>query len=168
MDPRNLAAVTLLSVVIWIALASVFCPPVAFMQATPPAMPTPPPAPTPCFDQTGSGCRMVYVPMIVGQLPRAFTAEELGDLSTLDGSSTCQGRLIRGSIRYFVNGTAPSAVVGTLVPPAPGTAEELRDPTGTLELEGDVIILYAGELIRGFKTIAATQGEAEISWDCQL
>lgn len=164
MDPRNLAAITLLSVVLWIALASVFCPPVAFGQSPPSAIP---PAPVPCMNSDGS-CRMVYVPMIVGQMPRAFTVAEIGEPGTLDGSSTCQGRLIRGAIRYFVNGTAPSAVVGTLVPPAPGTPEELRDPTGTLELDGEVILLYSDDLILGFKTIAATQGEAEISWDCQL
>lgn len=141
----------------------------AFGQTqTPPSPPPLPPPLVPCMNNSGEGCRMIYVAMIINHLvPRAFTIAELGGTPPRDGS-ICQGRLMRGSIRYFVNGTAPSAMIGTLVPPAPETPEDQRDPTGTLELDGDVILLYDAGLIAGFKAIAATTEESEVSWDCQL
>ena len=161
MRRKPILVAVLAAAAFWVTLAAV-----VFGQAPPPPPPPPPPL-IPCTNPMGpEGCRMVGIPMIgIGQMPRWFTASELG--GPVQEDAQCQGRLIAGAIRYFVNGTAPSAVVGTLVPPAPETREEDRDPTGTLEA-GDVIVLWSRDLILGFKTVSANSALAELSWDCAL
>ncbi len=77
----------------------------------------------------------------------------------------CQGKLVQGSLRYFINGTAPSSLVGTLVPQIPG---RIIDSTGTLEETGDIILLYSKKDILGFKATQANWGGAELSWECSL
>lgn len=169
MRPRAILTALVLSAAFWFAILGALLLSASFAIGQQPPPPSIPPTPVPCANGV-DGCRMISVVMIVdGPLPRAFTELELGiPFAKLTASSQCQGRLARGSLRYFVNKTAPSATVGTLVPPAPETRDEDRDPTGTLEEDGTVILLYSGDLIAGFKAIAATTTTAELTWDCQL
>lgn len=77
----------------------------------------------------------------------------------------CQGKLVSGSLRYFVDKTAPSSQVGTLFPQMPG---QIKDPTGTLEEDGQTILLFGKDLILGFKATQSNWGGAELSWECAL
>ncbi len=102
--------------------------------------------------------------MKIDGLSRVFTKDDLlVDPKTIDSGALCQGRLLKGSFRYFVNGTAPSSMVGTLVPPVNPDS----DPTGTLEGD-DYILLYNKDLILGFKATQSNWGGAEIAWECKL
>lgn len=143
----------------------------ALLQAAPPqAVSTPPihehnPVMAPCETSNSEMC--MNLSMVVDGGTRAFTTQDFGkDPKTIDEFAVCHGRLARGTLRYFINGTAPSSLVGTLVPTdLPET--ELSDPSGTLE-PGGLINLYNRQLITGFKATQANWSGAEIIWECKL
>jgi hypothetical protein len=150
---------------------------------TPPAMPPPQlqegPPPTqpagtvPCTENPAESC--VPVQMVIDGAGRAFTAADFGGtpLDMLSEAAVCTGRVTRGTFRYFYNGTAPSALVGILVPyPAQARDEQGQivpplDPEHTLEESGTVVRLYNRGHIVGFKAVWADWGGAEIAWECQ-
>lgn len=129
------------------------------------------PTTAPCVSQS-NGETCLHFSMTLTRAARAITEMDLQrPFSELESQSICQGRLARGTLRYFTNGTAPSALIGILVPlPEHLNGEpDYRDPldvSGTQE--GDVINLYSKELIMGFKATEANSGGAEISWECAL
>ena len=140
------------------------------LQAAPPqAVSTPPihehsPVPVQCETNTAETC--IAITMKVDGSTRSFTAQDFGgkDPKAIDEFSVCHGRMSKGSIRYFANGTAPSSLVGTVVP---AVDPEVEDPNGTLEPD-NLINLYNRELITKFKSTQANWGGAEIVWECKL
>lgn len=142
----------------------------ALLQASPPqAVTTPPihehsPVPVQCETNTAETC--IAITMKVEGGTRSFTSADFGgkDPKAIDEFSVCHGRMSRGSIRYFANGTAPSSLVGTVVPALDDT---LQDPNGTLE-PGDLINLWNRDLITKFKSTQANWGGAEIVWECKI
>lgn len=105
--------------------------------------------------------------------PRAITAADVGvgglSISSQplpDWVEHCVGRLSSGSYRYYVDGTAPSATMGTLVP-QPTNADPMHDPTNTLEDNGSTVLLYNRQLVLGWKAMEAHGYTAVIYWECQ-
>lgn len=136
----------------------------------PPPPPPPPPAPAPCTVNPAAPCTS-FAMVIEGWAPRAITAEDLGgrDPATIPEGAVCLGRLSIGRLRYFTDGTAPSALVGTIAPvPAGAEPQAATDPHGTLEESGEAILLYNRDLILGFKATPADWSLAELSWECTL
>jgi len=127
----------------------------------------------PCTSNPAEPCHVI--PMTITREPRAFTPADFNGqpLAQLDEHIVCAGRLSRGRYRYFVDGTAPSALIGTLVPSSLGTFipqnpdDPTLDPSGTLE-DGDIIMLYNRALVLGFKAVQADSGGAELVWECNL
>lgn len=113
-----------------------------------------------CSFDPGRMC--TYHQMIIKEGPSAFIGPEF---KSAQDQAMCQGKLVSGSLRYMINGTAPSSLVGTVVPQIPN---QINDPTGTLELEGNVILLTNKKDILGFKATQANWGGAELSWECSL
>jgi hypothetical protein len=119
------------------------------------------PAMAPCETAPAEMC--INITMVVGEGARAFTEKDFGrDPATIAEYAVCHGRMGRGSIRYFDDGTAPSSVVGKLVP-----ALEDEEVNGTLE-PGGLINLHNRNLILGFKATQSNWGGAEIVWECKL
>lgn len=112
--------------------------------------------------------------------PRAFTSSDFGaGYNDILGKPIpewvdhCVGRLSSGSYRYYVNGTAPSATTGTLVPipqqvlDLSDTRGQHHDTTGTLEDDGSTVLLYNRQLVEGFKAMEVHGYKAVIYWECQ-
>lgn len=142
------------------------------LQAPPPFTgeppPPPPPPPTsPCTMNPAESC--TFINMNINGSNRMFTETDLGrPVNSIDESTVCYGRLSRGVFRYYVNGTAPSSLVGTLVPsPIPLEGDMPNDPSGTLQ-EGNVIQLFNREQIMNFKATQANWDGADLTWECQL
>jgi hypothetical protein len=137
----------------------------------PPPHEHPPQTPqAPCTSNPAAQC--VVFTMVIDNGTRAFTAADLGgrEPATLDESTTCVGRWASGTLRYFADATAPSALVGTLVPGAERDADGnvLTDPEHTLEDSGLAILLYNRTQVLGFKATAANTAPAELGWECAL
>ena len=134
--------------------------------------PVPPPPGQPCAENPAAYCTPVTM-TIEGAL-RSFTAQDLGGRppESITETAVCTGRWTKGALRYYVDGTAPSALVGTLVPYPVQVREEqgqpATDPENTLEDSGTVIRLYNRAQIVNFKAVWANWGGAEIAWECQL
>lgn len=131
---------------------------------------TGPPPQNPCMVNPSAPC-IIFTMMIDGYT-RAFTEIDFGrPPDTIQEYAVCQGRLTKGSLRYFVNKTAPSSLVGTVVPAIydtdPDNGQTVQDTTGTLEADS-LINLHNRELITGFKATQANWGGAELSWECSL
>jgi hypothetical protein len=147
---------------------------VVYGQA-PPVMLSPGPTPDPPIpdDNRHPMCVVekpcVTISMRINRVPRYFTDADLGmPRNKIDTLAWCEGHLsTAGTMRYFADGRAPSAVIGTLVPPVPNTPPQSTDPQGTLE-EGSAIVLYNRDLVLGFKAVAATGSFIELAWTCQL
>lgn len=103
--------------------------------------------------------------MIVGPGTSAFIEPKFKNAKD---SAMCQGRWVKGTIRYMVTGTAPSSIVGTIFPQKVEEGKAPVDPSGTLEIEGDVILLYMKDQILKFKATQANWAEAELTWECSL
>ena len=135
----------------------------------PPCAPTDP-MPVGCTPQTGD-FNASFIMIVSPTLPRYFTNQDLSrDLAALTRIE-CYGTLekTKGAVRYFVDGTAPTATVGTVVPPItdPTWPSSLPLPSPSNTLDGPYrFFLYTPALVRGFKVIA-TYSEAEIRWNCQ-
>jgi hypothetical protein len=160
---------------LWPAVPWVPAPRAAWTQEpdapVPPDHNHPPQTPqAPCTSNPTAAC--VVFTMVIDNTTRWFTAEDLGgrEPATLDESLTCVGHWTSGSLRYFTNGTAPSSLVGTLVPGAERDADGnvLTDPEHTLEDSGLAILLYNRSQLLGFKATAANSNPAELGWECAL
>ncbi len=120
----------------------------------------------PCSINSDNTC--ITIDMHIDGTARAFTAQDLGkDPKTISENAYCQAHLSKGSLRYFTNSTAPSAMIGILAPALNSNEASKYDTSGTLE-NGDTIILYNKELILGFKATQSNWGGAELTWECKL
>lgn len=141
-------------------------PPDPFCGTPPPGLPPScvPAAPEPMHPSCTDHC--ITRVLRYTRAPRSFTAEDFGQpLDTLGDHVWCEGQLATaGTLRYFTDGSAPSATVGILVPWAP---PQPADPAQTLE-DGHVVVLYNRSLVLGFKAVAATGAFVEMAWTCQL
>ena len=129
-----------------------------------------------CTDNAAALC-ISFEMTVTYPLPRSITANDVGaggspvsPIPLPDWVEHCIGRLSGGTYRYFTNGTAPSATVGTLVPTPPQVLAlgepSLHDSTGTLEDDGSTVLLYSRELVLGFKAMEVHGGKAVIYWEC--
>jgi len=116
-----------------------------------------------CSFDPGKMCESFQ--MIVKEGSSAFIEEKF--LKAND-AAMCSGKLVSGSLRYMVDKTAPSSVVGTLFPQTVMPGSSPVDPTGTLEEDGQTILLYSKDQILGFKATQANWAGAELSWECSL
>lgn len=139
------------------------------LQLIQPAGTTPPvhehsPVTAPCESNNAETCTVLTMKVEGGT--RSFTSADFGgkEPKAIDEFSVCHGRMSKGSIRYYASGTAPSSLVGTLVP---ATDPEVEDPSGTLE-PGNLINLWNRTLILNFKATQSNWGGAEIVWECKL
>lgn len=120
----------------------------------------------PCSSNPDETC--INIDMSIDGSSRVFTSNDLGkNPKSININATCQGHINKGSLRYFTNGTAPSSLVGILVPAINPNEVDKNDTSGTLE-NGDTIVLYNKELILGFKATQSNWGGAELSWECKL
>lgn len=112
-----------------------------------------------CSVEPGRVC--IQFKMIVDGGTRAFTAADFGKpLNMIDENPSCEGFWIRGSVRYFSNGTAPTSLVGTLYPNMPANAPP--------NFEKPTIHLHSKEYVLGFKVTQANSGGAELRWECDV
>ncbi len=132
----------------------------ALQVQAPPHNHGPTPLP-PCQSNPSATCH-VFSMTIDGGI-RMFTTEDLGkNPNSIDMYSVCYGRLSKGSLRFYSNGTAPSSLVGILMPALdPSVHEETLEPDNT-------IVLYDRNLIMNFKATQANWGGAELSWECTI
>lgn len=140
-------------------------PPSAVAVGQPPL-----PSPAPCSANSAAQCHVFT--MLVDTGLRMFTADDFAGraLETLDGNLTCLGRVQAGRLRYFVDGTAPSALVGIYVPVRPEVveADNATDPEGTREDSGDAVLLTNRDQVLRFKATAADWAGGELTWECAL
>lgn len=115
----------------------------------------------PCQSNPAAMCHVFT--MTVTGTTRMFTAEDLGkNPKAIDMNSVCYGKLSKGSLRFFSDGTAPSSLVGILMP-----AVDPSEQVGALEPD-NTIVLYDRIMINNFKATQANWGEAELSWECTI
>lgn len=132
----------------------------------------------PCTDNNGALC-VSFEMTVTYPMPRSITGTDMGlggsaiaPAPLPDWAEFCTGRLSEGTYRYFTNGTAPSATIGTLVPIPPQVLElglnrgREHDSTGTLEDDGSTVLLYNREQVLGFKAMEVHGGKAVIYWEC--
>jgi len=120
--------------------------------------PTPP---SPCSQSPNLMCH-VFTMTIKGET-RMFTNADLGKSpSQIDMNAVCYGKLSKGSLRFFSDGTAPSSLVGILLP-----ALDPSEQVGALEPD-NTIVLYDRIMINNFKATQANWGGAELSWECTI
>ena len=144
-------------------------PPACLTLAQQPPLPPPfppPPMPPPPID---TNYAVSFEMKLETSAPAWFTPEQLGKpLDQIADNAYCEGRLqVGGSYRYYTNKKMPSALAGVLVPWPPSQAPP-EDTSGTLELDGTTVILYAKDLVLGFRAVNATSNTTVITWNCQL
>jgi hypothetical protein len=117
----------------------------------------------PCSFDMSQMCEVFE--MVVNEKPSAFIDDKF---KKAKDNAMCMGKPVSGLIRYLVNGTSPSSLVGTLFPQEVRVTEEKNDSTGTLEDGGAAIFLTDKKYILGFKATQANWGGGVLTWECSL